>query len=349
MNEKQRIKNCIQFRETDRVPWQINYTTESAGKIINSLKFKELNHRVLGKNIFKYNPLDDYFGNHITNLRNRAVNSVKEVEPGIWSDEWGVLWDRRIDRDIGTPVNCLLDSMDLNQLKFPDPDDPSRYLHFNPAIEAGPHRYILVKFSYSLFERAWSLRGMENLMVDFIQNPSFVHELFNKITDFNLKIIDNLINFPVNGIYFGDDWGGQRGLLMSPGTWRAFIRPYLQKMYGRAHDKGYDVFIHSCGNITVILDDLIEIGVDVFNPFQPEAIDVEGIIEKYSGKLAFYGGLSIQKTLPFGKPEDVRKEVDSRLKLAGKFRGLILSPSHDMPPDIPMDNILAMLETIKNQ
>jgi uroporphyrinogen decarboxylase len=120
-------------------------------------------------------------------------------------------------------------------------------------------------------------------------------------------------------------------------------------MYGRAHEKGYDVFIHSCGNITVILDDLIEIGVDVFNPFQPEAIDVEGIIEKYSGKLAFYGGLSIQKTLPFGKPEDVRKEVDSRLKLAGKFRGLILSPSHDMPPDIPMNNILAMLETIKNQ
>ncbi|MHA1395994.1 MAG: uroporphyrinogen decarboxylase family protein [Promethearchaeota archaeon] len=348
MDERQRIKNCIHFEDVDKIPWQINYTSEIAKIIMRDLNIKEPKYFVLGKNIFKYNYLDDFFGNHIIYLRNRAVNSVVEETPGLWRDEWGVLWDRRLDKDIGVPVNCLLDKMQLKDIVIPDPDDPDRYAHFWPLIKSNSQRYLLVKFSYSLFERAWSLRGMENLMIDFIDNPSFVHELFGTITEFNLKIMKNLKNFPIDGVQFGDDWGGQRGLLMSPDTWRKFIKPYLVRMYNQAHAQGYDVFIHSCGNIIAILDDLIDIGVNVFNPFQPEVMDLENIIDKYSHRLAFYGGLSIQKTLPFGKPNEVRQEVEHRLNLAYKYNGLIISPSHDMPPDIPLKNILTMLKILKH-
>ncbi len=347
MNERQRVKAHIHFHETDRIPWQIGYTSELGGRLMDALGLDVPQHEVLGKNIFTFNRLDDYLGNHLAFVRNRAVNSLQEVKPHVFKDEWDVLWDRSIDRDIGTPVNCILGNMDLDSLAIPDPLNPDRFAHFAPTIEANTNRYLLVKFSYSLFERAWSLRGMENLMMDMVHHPSFVHELLDLITDFNLKLIDHLERYEIDGIYFGDDWGYQRGLLMSPDMWRTFIKPRIKRMYDRTHELGWDVFIHSCGNISAILDDLVEIGLNVFNPFQPEVIDIEEVIDRYARRLSFYGGISIQKTLPFGSTEEVKTEVRHRLELARKYGGYIVSPSHDMPPDIPVENVLAMLEVLR--
>jgi uroporphyrinogen decarboxylase len=349
MTERQRIKEHIHFQAADNIPWQINCTSELSKKYMGWLGLAQQTCHVLGKNVYQFNALDDFLGNHITFLRNRPVNSVEEVEPGFFKDEWGVRWDRRIDKDIGNPGPPLLTKRRLDKLKVPDPRAPERYAHFQPIISANPGRYLLVKFSYSLFERAWSLRGMENLMIDFVEDPSFVHDLFRVITDFNLQVLKQLTRYTIDGAYFGDDWGGQRGLLMSPLMWRKYIKPYLAEMYGLAHEQGYDVFIHSCGNISLLLDDLIEIGLGVFNPFQPEVMDVEAIIKRYSGRLAFYGGMSIQRTLPFGSPEEVRKEALHRLKLARDYGGLIPSPSHDMPPDVPLENTLAMRDVFMSQ
>jgi uroporphyrinogen decarboxylase len=349
MTEKERVKHCIHFENVDRPPWNIGYTSELAKKVMQSMEIKEEEHYVLGVNIYRYKKLDDFFGNHLTFIRNRAVNSIQEVRPDIWRDEWGVLWDRSIDKDIGTPVNRILADMELNRLEVPDPHDERRFAHWQPLIAENQDRYFLVKFSFSLFERAWSLRGMENLLIDFVKNQGFVHDLFSKINDFNLTLLKDFKKYPIDGIIFGDDWGWQRGLLMHPDTWRAFIKPYIARMYMQAHLQGYDVFIHSCGNIAAILDDLVEIGVNVYNPFQPEVTDITALIEKYSGRLAFFGGLSIQKTLPFGTDEEVIDEVSHRLDLARRFGGYIIAPSHDMPPDIPVDNVCTMMETLRQE
>jgi len=347
MNCMERVRKCIRFEHTDTVPYQINYTSVLGSALMNSLGLEERKCEVRGKNIYRYNSLDDYLGNHLAFIRNRAVDSYVEVKPGFFRDEWGVVWDRTIDRDIGTPANCVLAGGDLEDLNQPDPDAGERFAHFDPLIEANGHRYIIAKFSYSLFERAWSLRGMENLMVDFIQNPDFVRELFGAITRYNLALMDNMSRYPIHGIYFGDDWGSQRGMLMSPELWRAFVGPCIERMYGAAHDRGWDVFIHSCGDITAVLDDLIDLGLNVFNPFQPEVMNVQDVIGKYAGRLAFYGGLSIQRTLPFGTRNEVREETEHRLALARKHSGFIVSPSHDMPPDIPLENILEMRDVLK--
>ncbi len=349
MTERERVKKHIHFEKTDIVPWQINCTSELARKYMVALELEKEFCDVLDKNVYEFKALDDFFGNHIAFLRNRAVNSLVELRPGFWQDEWGVLWDRTIDKDIGVPICSILDDMKLEKLRVPDPLNSDRFAHFRPVIQANPRRYILVKFFYSLFERAWSIRGMENLMMDFIQNPSFVHELFSLITDFNIKIIRHLSHYPIDGIYFGDDWGGQRGLLMSPDMWRKFIKPHVKKMYDQSHEQGYDVFIHSCGDISLLLEDLIEIGLNVFNPFQPEVMDIETVMSKYRGKLAYYGSISIQKTLPFGTREEVKEEVDHRLQMAKKYGGLIPSPSHDMPSDIPLENTLVMHELFTSQ
>lgn len=349
MIEKQRVRELVRLGVTDRIPWQVNCTTELADRLLEELGLSPGGEPSGPTKECRYVPLDDFFGNHIAYVRNRASNSVREVEDGLWQDEWGVLWDRSIDKDIGTPANCVLESGDLRALSVPHPEDPARFAHLAPVIEANPGRYVLAKFSYSLFERAWSLRGMENLLVDLVQRPSFVTELLARICAFNLAVMKALTRFPIDGIYFGDDWGSQKAMLMSPEMWRRFIRPHLEVMYAQAHRQGYDVFIHSCGEISPVLDDLVEIGLNVFNPFQPEVMDIEGLMERYSGKLAFYGGLSIQKTLPFGTADQVREEVEHRLSLARRWGGLIVSPSHDMPADVPLSNILAMSEALKGQ
>jgi uroporphyrinogen decarboxylase len=349
MTEKQRVKRCVLFQDVDRVPWQINFTTQLGDLLMDTLGFRDDRSSLQDGMRQKYARLDEFLGNHIAYVRNRGVSSLREVSPGILRDEWGVVWDRRIDRDIGTPLNCLLESGRLEDLHLPDPDDPDRYAHIQPIIYANPNRYILAKFSYSLFERAWSLRGMENLLIDFSVNADFVHDLMRVLCDFNLSIMKNLKSFPIDGIYFGDDWGSQKALLMSPSMWRQFIKPYVTQMYEEAHRRGYEVFIHSCGQITPILDDLIDIGLNVFNPFQPEVMDVPDVMRRYASRLAFYGSLSIQKTLPWGSEDQVREEVRQRLSLARAFGGLIISPSHDMPRDIPLANIMAMLETLRHQ
>jgi uroporphyrinogen decarboxylase len=349
MTARERVRRCIHFQDVDVIPWQIDCTSEAAARILSRAKLI----RSGGENAFgdaaTSKMLHDYLGSHLWYIRSEPVHGCEQVQSGMWRDEWNVVWDRRIDRDIGNPVNCVLEKRRLSGLKIPDPSNPERFSHFRPLIEMSDGRYIIVKISRCLFERAWSLRGMENLFIDFVENPDFVHELLDILADFAVDQVRALSPFPVDGIRFSDDWGGQRGLLMSPEMWREFLKPRLKRMYAQAHEQGYDVFIHSCGDISRILDDLTDIGVDVFNPLQPEVMDVEETIHRFSHRLSFNGGVSIQRTLPFESPDGVRREVEHRLELARRYGGFIPAPSHDMPYDVPFENIVSMVDTFKSQ
>jgi uroporphyrinogen decarboxylase len=327
----------------------VDFTSEIGLKLIEAFGLKEMKRCVRGVNVYRFNELQDFFGSHLCYLRSEAVDVMKPTGPGVFEDEWGVRWDRSVDKDIGVPLNRVLDARGLSRLRNPDADDPARFEHFGPVLEANPGRYRIVKISRCLFERAWSLRGMEDLMVDFVEDPDFVEELLERLTDFSVRLIKNLSGFPIDGIRFSDDWGWQRGLLLSPAMWRRFLKPRLKRMYDQAHAQGYGVFIHSCGDVRSVMDDLVEIGVDVFNPIQPDVMDVDETVRAFAGRLAFYGGISVQKTLPLGTTDEVKSEVESRLRTARAFGGFIPAPSHDMPPDIPARNVEAMLEVLKGQ
>jgi uroporphyrinogen decarboxylase len=156
------------------------------------------------------------------------------------------------------------------------------------------------------------------------------------------------LKYDIDAVYFGDDWGQQHGLQMGPKFWRQFIYPVLERMYRAVREGGRYVFIHSCGDVDELFDDLTAIGLNCFNPFQPEVMDVPALHRKYRSRLSFYGGLSTQKTLPYGTTEEVRAETQRLLKM-GREGGYIFAPAHDVEGDVPLENMLAFIELIQGQ
>ena len=182
-----------------------------------------------------------------------------------------------------------------------------------------------------------------------VDDSRFAHELLDAILEFNLGVIDNVCSFDVDAMVFGDDWGMQRGLIMGPRAWGEFIEPRIRQMYDLVRSKGKFVFIHSCGKVDTVFPELIECGVDVFNPFQPEVMDVFEIKRRYGEELSFFGGVSVQRTLPCGTVAEVREKTERLLEVVGRDGGYIAAPSHWIPADAKPENIAAMIEVLQSQ
>lgn len=332
MNKREVVKTVLDGKKPPYVPWSFKFTDEP---------LKMLQEH------YNEPDLDVVLGNHILNLGS-DIGFFDEIEKDMFKDVFGVVWDRSVDKDIGIPREDIIGAPSMEGFEFPDPLDPRFFANIEPEIEKKPDLFRVFQIGFSLYERAWSLRGTENLLMDFMINPDFVKEIFARIADYNIEQIKKAMTYDIDAVYFGDDWGQQSGLIMGYDMWREFIYPELQRMYGVVKDAGKYVMIHACGDVDELFPDLVEAGLDCFNPFQPEVMDVESILKEYRGKLAFHGGLSMQKTLPFGTVEDVRKESEWLLEL-GREGGYIFSPSHSVESDTTKENILEFIEVAQAQ
>ena len=161
-------------------------------------------------------------------------------------------------------------------------------------------------------------------------------------------MLENFLSLAeIDGVLLGSDWGSQRGLLMSPEAWDEMLRPGEQKEYDLIHAYGKDVWVHSCGNVEELVPRLVEMGLDVLNPVQSEAMDIRALKEHYGERLTFWGAISTQQTLPFGTPEDVKAEARRVRDLMGRGGGYIFSPAQSIQGDVPVENILALLEVAR--
>ena len=201
----------------------------------------------------------------------------------------------------------------------------------------------------TIFEVAWQMRGMEELFLDFQLNPDFASYLLDRVTDVRRSMARFYAANDVDVLILGDDVSMQTGMMMSPATWRKWFKGRMALIIEEALavKPGLPIFYHSDGNPEAIIPDLMDIGVTILNPVQPECLDPAMVKERYGDRLALWGTIGTQTTLPFGTPDDVRREVRTRIETVGRDGGLVLGPTHMIEPDVPWENIVALYEAIE--
>jgi uroporphyrinogen decarboxylase len=337
MTRKVRVWKAVHHEETDFIPYQVDFTPQEHDRVAAHLGDPDFEGKI---------------GGHIERATFSGPWGPETERPGFFRDDFGVVWNKTgVDRDIGMMDALLIPEPDISVYSFPVLDETLARERFRSLVDNGEDTFKIGRLSMALYERAWSLRGMENLLCDMLQEPAFVDALLEKIVEYNLRIIDIGLSFPeIDGFYFGDDWGQQTpGLIMGIRSWRRFLKPHLKTMYQRIKSKGRVVIQHCCGNILELYPDLIEIGLDVHNTFQPEIYDIVKVKREFGKDLSFWGGISTQRLLPFATPEKVREETIRIMRIVGKGGGYIAGPTHYIPGDAPPENVMAMVDVFTHQ
>lgn len=331
MNPRERVINSINFREVDRIPFHVQFTSAMRQKM------KE------------FTGLDDYaasIDNHIADAYLDAPQVMLRTD--FYQDEFGVIWNRSgVDKDIGVVDDYLIkEPEDLDKLVFPPVDEKRIRTIMEDLIRRKGDKFCLAGMGFSLFERAWTLCGMENLMIFMMEEPEFVHALMRRITDRNLEMIEIALEYDIDCFHFGDDWGQQKGLIMGPKCWHTFIGPYVGEMYAKVRKAGKYVSQHSCGDIREIMDSLYDMGLNIYQTFQPEIYTYD-YAKKLKNRIAIWGGVSTQADLPRKTPDEIRKIVYQMVESFGRT-GLIAAPTHAIPGDVSPENVIAMIEAFQN-
>jgi uroporphyrinogen decarboxylase len=356
---RETVKRAIEFGGPDWTPYMISFRAQDTAECWGADAVPRLQAalRDLGvperNGVFAEQPIVASVYPAQSTIGADAVRTGTPREPfrplseGEWADEWGVIWtDRHMPRAVGHPFESGWEEMAGYQL--PDPRAPGRYDGAKKVIADHPDRYALGHVWFTLFERLWFLRGFNNMLMDPYVYPNEFTELRDRILAFSVASIEEQLKLGVDGIYFSDDWGTQLGLLMKPDDWRAWFKPCYQAMFDAVHAGGAHVWMHLCGNVTAIIGDLIEIGLNVLNPLQPQAMDVAALAAEFGGRVCFHGGADVQGTLPRGSVQDVEDEVKYLIDTLGNGSGGYFGgTSHSIMPETPTENIVALFRAFR--
>lgn len=249
------------------------------------------------------------------------------------------------------PMESFETIEEFEQYPYPDPVKDYDWSSY-PAKVADIKQSDLIavaQMEVTIFETAWYMRGMEQFMVDMAINPELANYHLDRITQNRCEFAKRYAKAGCDVLRLGDDVSTQLDMMMAPDTWREFIKPRLAKVIKAAKEQNPEImiFYHGDGNLQKIIPDLIEIGVEILNPVQPECMDPVEIKQRYGDKLSFWGTLGTQTVMPFGSPEDVKQVCMRMIKEVGKGGGLLLAPTHMLEPEVPWENIEAFLSTVR--
>lgn len=333
MTRRETVINALLHKETDHIPFQVDFTMQEQ------------------ENVSRYTN-DPYFykkyDGYLHCFHYCGYPTERDDEKGYFTDDFGVTWNRSgVDKDIGVVDRPVISEPDISLYPTPYLNEKRIREECERLLATKEDKFCFAGIGFSMFERLWSYVGMEDALVYMITEPDFVHALLDKILEFNLKIIDIFNEYPFDGIYFGDDWGQQKGMIMGAPLWREFIKPRMEEMYRRAKKNGKFVFQHSCGDIQEIFEDLIEIGLDCYQTVQPEIYDLKEIKSKFGDRLSFWGTISTQQALPRLTPSELKRVIEETVAIMRVGGGYILAPTHAVPQDVPPENVITMLECFK--
>jgi len=258
------------------------------------------------------------------------------------TDEWGVVWTTS-DIDRGSPIGPSVPEPDLALVPRPNPDDPKRFEGMVEALGAEKDRYRVISVG-DMWERAGFMRGLGELLFDVALRPDFVAGLLDILCDHMVATARNVAHMPGEAFFLSDDYGMQDALMISPEDWRRLVRPRFQRFVDASHAAGKAAMLHSCGAVTKLVPQFIECGLDILHPIQPEAVDIFALKREYGKDITFCGGVSTQKTLPYGTPSEVKEEVRGVLEVMAKGGGFILEPGITVQADVPPQNVVALVE-----
>lgn len=348
MTSRERVLTAFQRKTPDRVPAVLYGELVGYVPSINKLLTEKCGG-VLPK---------DYFNFDITSFSLEPAKRSRDFTPYAFYDEnteideWGVGWKRGSYLHYAEILHPLKDQGDeqIRSYPFPDLDEAYRYSRAGDKISA-IHQDGLAAgfFAGSIFETAWYMRSMDQLLIDLMSDSDAAFFLLDRITDIVTASARFLAQADLDLLILGDDIAMQTGMMMSLEFWRRHFKPRLMKIIRAAKEIKPEilVFYHSDGNVWDAIPDLIDAGVDVLNPVQPECMDPAEVKASFGDKLSFFGSVSVQETMPRGGPGDVKAEVKLRMETIGQNGGLLLSPSHVLQPDTPWENILAFFEAVE--
>ncbi len=358
LTSKERMQITMNHEEPDRVPFHANFVPELQ-EIIKKRYDKELGEIDIS---FKekhqsINNLDILFKHDMLLLSYGLDTSYyRETDFDTYIDEWGITWEKvpyKTKFGVGhytEIINCpLADDNALDNYTPPNPHNEDMEYAEEIISKYGNEYYMCGVVSNSTFEALRYLRGTTQGLIDVVANKEIAHRIMRMAADYHVILGKKLIDLGVDMLLLGDDFGAEYSMLISPETFREMIKPHIAYMIDefKKKNKNIKIAFHSDGYIEPVIDDLIEIGIDLLNPVQPESMDPAHLKKKYGKKISFWGTISTQRTIPFGSPGDVENEVKERMRTCGKGGGFIISPTHNFQLDVPIENIEAFYKAVK--
>ncbi len=333
MNSRERVETALNFNQADRVPVFASFVPEIEQRLRGEFGISDLDvGAALGNDMVKC-------------CAGMEMSFYGQPQPE-YVDAWGIGW-RYVENDSGVYTEIAEhplagDMAKLDAYEIPDPLEDSQYEDFRTKKELyGHEKWMIGSSQISIFEACWYLRGLDTFMMDMALEPEYCETLMDKVMQFPLNASRRYIELGADMVWFGDDVSMQTGIMISVDMWRTYLKPRYAQLFAACKTLNPNVKIayHSCGQCTAILDDMIEIGLDVLNPLQPMAIDPFETKKRYGKRLALFGGLCVQRVMPFGSVEDVRIAVRRLTAELGQGGGYILAPAHHIQADTTLDNI----------
>ena len=272
-----------------------------------------------------------------------------------YKDEWGVRY-RRGERGwyeewIGGPLEYAQTVDDILNYSFPTVEQIREPENYSLEIETLKKQQLFVSAEIvNPYKMAWLLRGMDNVLADYLINVELLEALYDKFYDLNTEMALRMARAGVDMISVFGDTAMQDRIIMGPESWRKIDKPRMAKLIAisKMENPNLFFFIHSDGNVMDLMDDFVEIGFDVINPIQPECMNPVEVKKRWGDKITLHGCISLQRTLPFGTTDDVRNEVETLIRKCGYNGGLVLFPSNVIQPDTPVENIITCFHAARD-
>jgi len=346
MNSRERVIRACNLEEPDTVPIYATFTSQVESALRSHLGVDEGEDvgLALGNDVVS---IENPFG-----IEEGIFHNLLEMKEGdTYTNKWGIVWQHigYYNEMVKHPLADISSISELDDLDFDSYFDEGLFKGIEEQMKRHSGDFATIFGELSLFEASWFLRGFERFMKDLLSNERFALRLIDKVQDFFLKLAKRLLEYDIDMILASDDVGMEKNMLISPAVWRKVLKPRWEEMFRELRKKKRDLIIcyHTCGHVTPIIPDLIDVGIDVLNPVQPRAMDPSELKEEFGDRLAFWGTVDEQRTLPYGSVADVESEVKLRIETVGSGGGLILAPSHNIQPDTSLENIMAFYRASK--